>query len=370
MKKYLRKAWIVCTVIITLCFILSCFTSYISPQAFPYTSLFAYAFPLLFVLTAGCGIISFFIQKRLSLFMLLCLVLSYKNLVTSFAFNKPAAWRQQKDANTLRVMTWNVESFVDLSFQTNPKAKTRIAMLNLVHQYNPDIICIQEYKNVENGKRRVAVRKQLDSIGYKYKYESEDVVIEMSGRRVTGGCAFFSKLPLLDSGKAPIRKEVLPESLIYTDVLLNNKPIRIYTAHLASFSLASEASAAELDEGIVLNNYPVEGNFIQKIRDRELEHTHEIDIIKNETVKTPSPFIYCGDLNTTPSSYNYHYLKDSMQDAFLEKGFGIGTTFYKLLPWLRIDVQFADRKLEVRQCMVVKQKLSDHYPVVADYVWK
>lgn len=299
--------------------------------------------------------------------MLMSLLLSYKNLTNSFAFNKPVAWQQEKAANTFRVMTWNVESFVDLSFQSSPKAKTRIAMLNLIGEYKPDIICIQEYKNVENGKRRVAVRKELDSIGYKYKYESEDVVIEMKGRRVTGGCAFFSKLPLLDSGKISIRKEILPESLIYTDVLFNGKPLRIYTAHLASFSLASDISPTELDEGIVLNNYPVEGNFIQKVRDRELEHYKQIGIIKNELAKSPSPYIYCGDLNTTPSSYNYHYLRGDLQDAFAEKGFGVGTTFYKLLPWLRIDAQFADKKLQVQQCTVVKEKLSDHYPVVADY---
>ena len=172
--------------------------------------------------------------------MLLSLLLSYKNIANSFAFNIPQRWKPQKDSNTLRVMTWNVESFVDLSFRGNPKAKTRIAMLQLIQQYQPDIICFQEYKSVENGKRRVSAKRELDSIGYAFQYISKDLFIQVSGgRSVTGGVAVYSKMPIADSGKILIRNNEAKESLIYTEVLFNNKPLRIYTAHLASFAFAS-----------------------------------------------------------------------------------------------------------------------------------
>ena len=59
-----------------------------------------------------------------------------------------------------------------------------------------------------------------------------------------------------------------------------------------------------------------------------------------------------------------------MQDAFLEKGFGFGGTFYKILPTLRIDYCFADKRLQVVQCKVETQKLSDHYPVITDFQWR
>lgn len=303
--------------------------------------------------------------------MLLSLLLSYKNIANSFAFNIPQTWKPQKDSNTLRVMTWNVESFVDLSFRGNPKAKTRIAMLQLIQQYQPDIICFQEYKSVENGKRRVSAKRELDSIGYAFQYISNDLFIQVSGgRSVTGGVAVYSKMPIADSGKILIRNNEAKESLIYTEVLFNNKPLRIYTAHLASFAFASFVPAEELDEGVVVNSYPIKGSAAQKIKETEILHQQQIELIKKELAASPSPFIYCGDLNTTPASYNYNFLKDDMQDAFAEKGFGIGTTFYKLLPWLRIDVQFANDKLNIMQCTVAKEKLSDHYPVIADYTWK
>ncbi len=71
-----------------------------------------------------------------------------------------------------------------------------------------------------------------------------------------------------------------------------------------------------------------------------------------------------------PTSYTYRILRGERQDAFLKKGNGIGNTFYKVAPTLRIDVCFADKALDVLQCEVAKQKLSDHYAVVTDVCWK
>ena len=75
-------------------------------------------------------------------------------------------------------------------------------------------------------------------------------------------------------------------------------------------------------------------------------------------------------MNTTPCSYNYRILKNNLQDAFLAKGSGIGATFYKILPTLRIDVFLADRALKIDQCAVMQRKLSDHYPIITDISWK
>ena len=61
---------------------------------------------------------------------------------------------------------------------------------------------------------------------------------------------------------------------------------------------------------------------------------------------------------------------NNLQDAFLAKGSGIGNTFYKIGPTLRIDVCLADTSMQVLQCKREKKKLSDHYPVIADMKWK
>src|SRR5260221_376118 len=73
---------------------------------------------------------------------------------------------------------------------------------------------------------------------------------------------------------------------------------------------------------------------------------------------------------TPPSSNTYQFLRGNLQDAFLEKGSGLGTTFYKIAPTLRIDVCLPDNRLQVLQCTVPQLYLSDHFPVVTDLAWK
>ena len=59
-----------------------------------------------------------------------------------------------------------------------------------------------------------------------------------------------------------------------------------------------------------------------------------------------------------------------MQNAFAEKGLGIGNTYDGISPTLRIDNIFADNKFEVLQFGRFKKKLSDHFPISADLLLK
>jgi endonuclease/exonuclease/phosphatase family metal-dependent hydrolase len=58
-----------------------------------------------------------------------------------------------------------------------------------------------------------------------------------------------------------------------------------------------------------------------------------------------------------------------MNNAFVEKGSGIGNTFYSISPTLRIDNIFADKRFDVQQYLRVKKKLSDHYPIITDLLF-
>ena len=106
------------------------------------------------------------------------------------------------------------------------------------------------------------------------------------------------------------------------------------------------------------------------MRYTEIEHEYEAKVISSTLDTSQYPVIYCGDMNTVPTSYTYRILKDGRQDAFLKKGNGIGNTFYKMAPTLRIDVCLVDKALDVLQCQVAEKKLSDHYAVVTDVCWK
>ena len=78
------------------------------------------------------------------------------------------------------------------------------------------------------------------------------------------------------------------------------------------------------------------------------------------------PVIFCGDFNDVPNSYTYFTVRGNMQDAFLEKGSGIGRSFTSISPTLRIDYILTSNDFSVLQFDRNKRKYSDHYMLVTD----
>lgn len=297
--------------------------------------------------------------------MLICMPPAIFNLSHTIAFNFPKKFDDKKDSLSLRVMTWNVQDFVNLS----PENETRSKMLHIITEKKPDVLCVQEYTNVEGGRWRISVRHELDSLGYKYHFFSADqVTANHFDRVVTRGSAIFSKIPFTDSGRILIRNDGTTEYLAYTNLNFNNRLVRIYTAHLASYEVYRDTDNVKKD--VYQITYERKRAIQYKLREIEQLHQKEAIIIDSALSRAVIPAIYCGDMNSTPCTYTYHLIKGDFNDAFLEKGSGFGATFYKILPILRIDYCLADKRLKVINCTVISQKLSDHYPVITDLQWK
>lgn len=361
MKRFLCFSWIICCIILLAAFLISCFSAYVAPETFGFMPLFSLTFPYLFLAVLLTTIINLFISRKHAFLVLICLVVfGYKNITATIAFNLPKELPAKKDIATLRIITWNVQDFV--GFRSHPEVCFK--MLNLIAEKNADIVCMQEFINIEGSKRYFSVRKKMDSLGYKYYFNSHDYV----NRSMEKGSVIFSKLPFTDSGRININNKSMQENLAYADVLFKNKPLRIYTTHLESFSLYTDTNHANKD--VYEITYNRKRTIQHKLRVVELFHQHEVEIIRSAIDKAGKPVVYCGDVNAVPSSYTYHVLKNNLQDAFLEKGTGVGATFYKVLPLLRIDYCFADKQLAITGCIVQKEKLSDHYPVITDMQWK
>ena len=80
------------------------------------------------------------------------------------------------------------------------------------------------------------------------------------------------------------------------------------------------------------------------------------------------PKIMAGDFNNTPFSYVYRYLSEDMQDAFLERGNGLGTTFnFDFYP-MRIDYILTSENLNILSFERIDTTFSDHYPMLSKMV--
>ena len=116
------------------------------------------------------------------------------------------------------------------------------------------------------------------------------------------------------------------------------------------------------DDSLLSNSKTV----LSKLRNAMKLRTTQADIARQIMDDCLNPVIFCGDLNDTPNSYTYFTIRGDMQDAFLERGFGIGRTYSSLSPTLRIDYIMADDNFSIRQFTRVVKFLSDHFMLIAD----
>ncbi|NNC35105.1 MAG: endonuclease, partial [Croceitalea sp.] len=87
--------------------------------------------------------------------------------------------------------------------------------------------------------------------------------------------------------------------------------------------------------------------------------------IKEHNSKTSNKILISGDFNNTQFSNVYRLVKNGYHDSFLEAGSGFGKTYdLKGLP-VRIDYILTDDSFEVIKHTNFKERLSDHYPVMA-----
>lgn len=98
-------------------------------------------------------------------------------------------------------------------------------------------------------------------------------------------------------------------------------------------------------------------------------HEDQIRKIRKVIDFSPYPVILAGDFNSVPNSYEYYNLGRDLQDAFLTVGNGASTSFHDYKVPLRIDYIFTSKSIIPLSYKVDHSvKLSDHYPVIAEFL--
>lgn len=347
-------------------YLISCFSFIISPALFSPIALLGLAFPYFFFLVLLFAIINFFRDKRLAVILLIVLLPGFYNFFHVFAFHF-GKWKMEKSPNTLRVLTWNVEGY---SMHGEPPEENARGILNTIKKYNPDVVFLQECSHhvlTYGGKWR-KTDELFDSLGYKGCFIVSDSTF-WEGHMVpfNTGVALFSKKPISQDTTLKILEDPHEQQhCIAGSTSFEGKAIRIMTARLSSLNLYWDT--ANQDKSIYQITFDRKRMVQHQIRSVERLHKEQIRMIRQEVEASKEPVIYCGDMNSVPTSYNYYLMRgNNFQDGFLKGGWGIGATFHNIAPTLRIDAVFADKsRFKVVQAEVIKVQHSDHYPVVVD----
>jgi len=243
-------------------------------------------------------------------------------------------------SNTLNVLTYNVRLFN--AYENKPTEDVLASFSKLLETEKPDVICIQEYYRKSN----------LNFVNYPYQY------IHYRNEKVSLGHAILSKYPLAETGAFNFKDS--NNNTLFADVVKNGDTLRVYNMHLQSLGITPSVTYLQEGDKDIIR---------KKMTETFKQQQSQVEEIVAHRAKVQHPVLLCGDLNNTPFSYTYSLLKKNTNDAFLERGSGLGTTFkFDGYP-MRIDYILTSKDLEVITFKTGDESFSDHYPLSTMVGW-
>jgi endonuclease/exonuclease/phosphatase family metal-dependent hydrolase len=350
--------------LIALFFLAGANARYFNPSSWWFIGFLTLSLPYLLVLLIIFIIYWIIVKSPWVMLPVIVILFGWRGIQNIIPFNLPSEFKMHKDSGAIRIMTWNVEQFEILQHKAHPELKQE--MLDLINHYQPDIMCFQE---MVAGAEKKAInnipdfKAKLKFLNYYYSFDER---LDFDADHHFG-IMIFSKKRIINNQTIFHPPHDYNTTFQFVDVVTNNDTIRVYNLHLQSLKF-SKANRQYLDRpGVNTDTTFIESkNIFSKIKSGFIKRGVQADYIREELLKSPYPVIVCGDFNDVPDSYAYETIGDGLQNAFVKKGSGLGRTFSGISPTLRIDNIFAGQEFRILQFTRVKQKLSDHFPLITD----
>jgi endonuclease/exonuclease/phosphatase family metal-dependent hydrolase len=270
--------------------------------------------------------------------------------------------QEDSEEKGIRIMSYNVRLF-DL-YNWSENTQTRDKILQLIEQEDPDVVCFQEFYHTDREgvfETRDTLLKIIPFVDLHEKYTHK-----MRGQQYFG-VATFSKFPIVGRGEIPFETDY-NNFCIYTDLAIDGDTIRVFNTHMASIRFQKEdytfLESSESPENTIEGGQRI----MKRLLAAAISRTEQCDRINKPVKESPFDVILCGDFNDTPVSYAYQTLRESLDDAFIAKGSGIGNTYIGAFPSFRIDYILYSESLETLSFDVLPEKHSDHHAIVAEFL--
>jgi len=327
--------------------ILSYLAPFVSPNIFWLIAFFGLLFPVFFILNL-LFLSYWFIGMKKPFWANLIVLLIGMSSINTFVGNTKSEVIDSK--NNISIMSYNVRLFNAYNWIKEEGVKEEI--FHLFTKINTDILCIQEFY----------APKQLPKLDYSFQH------IGLQNKKSQWHMAIYSKFPQIKKGTVSIKGERMNNTCIFSDMIIKNDTMRVYNIHLASnwfdksdlaFMKNPEISKEAIKKGVF--------GIVKRLKRSFQKRATQVEVIKNHMNNAPYPILVCGDFNDTPNSFAYYKIAKGLKDSFLEKGNGIGSTFFGKIPFLRIDYILHSPKFKTTTFTTHQQELSDHKAIESSF---
>ena len=336
---FISKTMLFFNVVVAIITLMAYLLPFLAPKWFPFLSVLTLFLPFFLVVNL-LFFMYWLLQFKKYIFVSGLVLLLGITFINKFYNLKPT--NLPKSEKEFTIMSYNVRLFN--KFNWNKKANIPTKIAEFVTEKNPDILCIQEYSNLE--------KTQFSN--YKYKHVFKE------GKNIIVGNAIFSKYKIIDKGVINFPNST--NNAVYADIIKDKDTLRIYSMHLQSIKISTDIEEEEIQK---MNESKTKYIF-RKISSAFTKQQEQALLLKQHYTNCKYKKIICGDMNNSAFSFVYRTIKGSMQDAFESNGEGFGKTYnFKYYP-ARIDYIFADKNIQINSFETLNDFYnSDHFPLIS-----
>ena len=336
---FISKTMLFFNVVVAFTTLMAYLLPFLAPKWFPFLSVLTLFLPFFLVVNL-MFFMYWLLQFKKYIFVSGLVLLLGITFINKFYNLKPTML--PKSEKEFTVMSYNVRLFN--KFNWNKKANIPTKIAEFVTEKTPDILCIQEYSNLE--------KTQFSN--YKYKHVFKE------GKNIIVGNSIFSKYKIIDKGVINFPNST--NNAVYADIIKDKDTLRIYSMHLQSIKISTDIEEEEIQK---MNESKTKYIF-RKISSAFTKQQEQALLLKQHYTDCKHKKIICGDMNNSAFSFVYRTIKGSMQDAFESNGEGFGKTYnFKYYP-ARIDYIFADKNIQINSFETLNDFYnSDHFPLIS-----
>ncbi|MBS1773583.1 MAG: endonuclease/exonuclease/phosphatase family protein [Bacteroidetes bacterium] len=346
--------------------VLCAFAANTSPAEVRNIALFGFTTPFAILANVLCALFWLFSKKKIrSLLSITVLIGCYKVALTIFGLNFFSGQDMSRAANHVKIITWNAHGMGIFNVPHSKVFDERL--MSFIKDQNADILVIPEFSAPKSDITKPFASKIIKNCGYvEYRFKPDNTL----GTTIFLGTAVFSKYPFKNFVAHKLSEEAY---LLQGDMQLpSGKMMRMFFVHLSTFGLSDYDK--KFIENVKQNNTSMDDDkghsrtFIWKFNNAFRQRAKEVNKIAAIMAQSPYPTFICGDFNDLPGSYTYSKLRGDLNDAFIDKGVGLGRTYNEIIPTLRIDHMFYNP--EVMKAIGYEcefTSLSDHNPVIVNF---
>lgn len=255
-------------------------------------------------------------------------------------------FNNDNDESQFRVLTWNIHSPEKNDIERQKK------IAKLIIEQNADFVQLNEF-TLDNC-------LVIDSILSKHYAFKEDVKAKRHA-----GDIFYSRIPLIESGKYKTGIKGKRARALKTKICVNGDTVFILGCHFTSNNYEGQIGMDDTDSLHRVNK------FWERYQNAQENRKKNVSNMLKTILESRLPMILMGDLNDFNASEPMDSLKEAgMKNAWWEGGFGYGTTYHEGWLRLRIDHIYYNDRLKLESVKVIETKLSDHNPLVASFSLK